>query len=185
MNDMKIINSLNYIDDSLISEAISYKPAKNKIAGIAACLVFLSAILICASFFNTESDSLPFSLKAYGESCTSDLIIGEKIPVDIFETTSGEKGFIFSYDKPDENAPPAVAVVSEGECEGIEDEILKIADDRTQNYIFYGVDKNNSFPYTQIFIIDDFKTGIKYNFTITIIKENDEYFAQLQKAKST
>ncbi len=184
MNEMKIIDSLNYIDDSLISEAISYKPAKNKIAGIAACLVFLSVILICVSFFNTESNSLPFSLKAYGESCASDLKIGEKIPVDIFETKSGEKGFIFSYDKPDENSSSAVAVVSDGECEGIEDEILKIADDSTQNYIFYVVDKNKTFPYTQIFIIDDFKTGEKYNFTINIIKENDEYFVQLQKATS-
>ncbi|MGN0565900.1 MAG: hypothetical protein ACI4IU_04350 [Candidatus Limousia pullorum] len=184
MNEMKIIDSLNYIDDSLISEAISYKSAKNKIAGIAACLVLLSVILICVSFFNTGKNSLPFSLKAYGESCTSDLKIGEKIPVDIFETASGEKGFIFSYDKPDENSPSAVAVVSEGGCEGIEDEILKIADDSTQNYIFYVVDKNKTFPYTQIFIIDDFKTGEKYNFTVNIIKENDEYFALLQKATS-
>ena len=61
---------------------------------------------------------------------------------------------------------------------------MKIADDSTQNYIFYVVDKNKTFPYTQIFIIDDFKTGEKYNFTINIIKENDEYFVQLQKATS-
>lgn len=180
MNEIKFFDSLSYVDDSLISEAISYKPIKYKFCRTAVVLVFLSAILISLWFVNSENNSLTLSLKVYGESRTTEMKIGEKIPVDIFETTTGAKGFVFSYDKTDENVPTAVAIVSEGDYDGIEKEILEMADDGTQNYIFYVADENKGFPYMQNFIIEDFRTGEKYNFTVSIIKEKDKYFVQLE-----
>lgn len=196
MNEIKIFEAVKYIDDSLISDAVSYKPNKRfvrifKSSGvkIAVCFVVVLVMIICSTYFNTKNNSLPFSLKAYGESNDGNVqavsvTLGDKIPIDVFETKSGMKGFVFSYDKPDKNTPSAVAVVSEGSVEGIEDEIFSLTDDMTQNYIFYVPDVEKTPPYKHIFIIGDYKSKSKYSCEIIIDKEGETYFAQLKTFKS-
>lgn len=193
MGEIKILESLNYIDDIFISDAIFHKTVrrsdklqKNKIVKIAVCLVFLSAILGCASFFNTQNHSLPFSLKVYGESEKGevqaiDMEIDKKIPIDLFETKSGVKGFVFSYDKPDKNVPSAVAIVSEGDYDGIEEEILKMADDSTQNYIFYVPNEYDNTPIEQSFFVSGFEKDILYEIHLIINKEGDKYYVNLKR----
>lgn len=187
-----IANSLNYLDDDLISEAMEYKPKQHiffrwaKWKTVAACLALATiAVWVISMFFQPTSH--PFVLTAYaleGENgiSASTMIEGKYIPVSLFETENGLKGFVFSYDAPDPAQPASVLIrdmrspITSGESIN---EIVGFEVEQGKIYIYYILAEGASAPYTLPTFITDMENDVVYQFNIVIEESGSGYTAEL------
>ena len=190
----RVANSLNYLDDDLISEAMEYKPKQRRFfrwtkwKTAAACFVLLAVVLGIFPMYN-QSTSSPLVLTAYaleGDSgiSASAMTEGEHIPVSLFETGTGLKGFVFSYDAPDPKQPASVLIrdmnspITSGESIN---EIAGFDVEQGKIYIYYILAEGAAAPYNLPTFITDMKHDMVYQFNIVIEERGNGYAAELLK----
>lgn len=191
----RVANSLNYLDDDLISEAMEYKPKRHRFfrwtkwKTVAACFVLLAVVLSIFPMYYNQSTSSPIVLTAYaleGDNgiSASTMTEGEYIPVSLFETETGLKGFVFSYDAPDPNQPASVLIrdmsspITSGESIN---EIAGFEVEQGKIYIYYIFAEGAAAPYNLPTFITDIKHDMVYQFNIVIEESGSGYIAELLK----
>lgn len=188
----RVANSLNYLDDDLISEAMEYKPKQRRFfrwtkwKTAAACFVLLAVVLGIFPMYN-QSTSSPLVLTAYaleGDSgiSASAMTEGEHIPVSLFETGTGLKGFVFSYDASDPTQPASVLIrdmhspITSGERIN---EIVGFEAEQGKIYIYYILAEGAAAPYNLPTFITDMENDVVYQFNIVIEESGNGYTAEL------
>ena len=109
MSIPRITKAMEYIDDDLVSGAVTYTRRKRKWwknwKAIAACVAVVAVVFGAIPFLNNGTnapDGSPFVLTAYAVGIDNtvsavEMKEGENIPVSFFEANNGLKGFVFSY----------------------------------------------------------------------------------------
>ena len=109
MSIPRIVNAMEYIDDNLVSNAVTYVPKKRKQwmnwKAFAACAAVIAIVIGVIPFLNNGTnapDNIPFVLTAYAAGIDNtvsavEMKEGESIPVTFFEANNGIKGFVFSH----------------------------------------------------------------------------------------
>ena len=109
MSIPRIVNAMEYIDDNLVSNAVTYVPKKRKQwmnwKAFAACAAVIAIVIGVIPFLNNGTntpDNILFVLTAYAAGIDNtvsavEMKEGESIPVTFFEANNGIKGFVFSY----------------------------------------------------------------------------------------
>ena len=198
--------AMGYIDDDLISDAVTYIPKKKspvrwiRWVAVAACfclIVGLSApglfkdpsvgglesntIITDAKSEEAESEFgvlFPLVLTAYAvenDNTVSTALLqeGESVPVSLFETNNGIKGFVFSYDITTPGQTSSVSIMTEGEFPGIIYEIAGIEMDKEKNYIYFIPEQSKTTPYFLMIPYSDIEKDMVYEYHLII--EEDEY----------
>ena len=188
----RVASSLNYLDDDLISEAIEYKPRQHRFfrwtkwKTVAACLALIAVVIGILSVFNQPTIS-PLVLTAYAledddSISASAMAEGEYIPVSLFETENGLKGFVFSYDAPDPAQPASVLIrdmrspITSGESIS---EIVGFEVEHGKIYIYYILAEDATAPYNLPTFITDMENDMVYQFNIVIEESGSGYTAEL------
>ena len=188
----RVANSLNYLDDDLISEAMEYKPKPHRFSRwmkwktIAACLALIAVVIGILSVFNQPTIS-PLVLTAYaleGDDSISASVMteGEYIPVSLFETETGLRGFVFSYDASDPTQPASVLIrdmhspITSGERIN---EIVGFEAEQGKIYIYYILAEGAAAPYNLPTFITDMENDVVYQFNIVIEESGNAYTAEL------
>ena len=198
--------AMGYIDDDLISDAVTYIPKKKspvrwiRWVAVAACfclIIGLSApglfkdpsvgglesntIITDAKPEEAESEFgvlFPLVLTAYAvenDNTVSTALLqeGESVPVSLFETDNGIKGFVFSYDITTPGQTSSVSIMTEGEFPGIIYEIAGIEMDKEKNYIYFIPEQSKTTPYFLMIPYSDIEKDMVYEYHLII--EEDEY----------
>ena len=198
--------AMGYIDDDLISDAVTYIPKKKspvrwiRWVAVAACfclIIGLSApglfkdpsvgglesntIITDAKPEEAESEFgvlFPLVLTAYAvenDNTVSTALLqeGESVPVSLFETDNGIKGFVFSYDITTPGQTSSVSIMTEGEFPGIIYEIAGIEMDKEKNYIYFIPEQSKTTPYFLMIPYSDIEEDMVYEYHLII--EEDEF----------
>lgn len=205
MSTDRFTAAMGYIDDDLISDAVTYMPKKKfpfrwiKWVAVAACfclIVGLSApgLFKDPSVGGLESNTtitdakpeeesklgiiVPLVLTAYAMESDSDVSTallqeGESVPVSLFETDNGIKGFVFSYDITTPGQTSSVSIMTEGAFPGIIYEIAGIEMDKEKNYIYFIPEQSKTTPYFLMIPYSDIEEDMVYEYHLII--EEDEY----------
>ena len=205
MSTDRFTAAMGYIDDDLISDAVTYMPKKKspvrwmKWVAVAACfclIVGLSApgLFKDPSVGGLESNTtitdakpqeesklgiiVPLVLTAYAMESDNDVSAallqeGESVPVSLFETDNGIKGFVFSYDITTPGQTSSVSIMTEGEFHEIIYEIAGIEMDKEKNYIYFIPEQSKTTPYFLMIPYSDIEKDMVYEYHLII--EEDEY----------
>ena len=206
MSTDRFTAAMGYIDDDLISDAVTYMPQKKssgkwmKWVAVAACICLVIGLSFPGLFkdpsvggleSNTiitdakpeESESefgvlFPLVLTAYAvenDNTVSTALLqeGESVPVSLFETDNGIKGFVFSYDITTPGQTSSVSIMTEGEFPGIIYEIAGIEMDKEKNYIYFIPEQSKTTPYFLMIPYSDIEKDMVYEYHLII--EEDEY----------
>ena len=120
----------------------------------------------------------PLVLTAYAMESDNDISTallqeGESVPVSLFETDNGIKGFVFSYDITTPGQTSSVSIMTEGEFPGIIYEIAGIEMDKEKNYIYFIPEQSKTTPYFLMIPYSDIEKDMVYEYHLII--EEDEY----------
>ena len=205
MSTDRFTAAMGYIDDDLISDAVTYIPKKKssvrwiRWVAVAACfclIVGLSApgLFKDPSVGGLESNTtitnakpeeeselgiiFPLVLTAYAMESDNDISTallqeGESVPVSLFETDNGIKGFVFSYDITTPGQTSSVSIMTEGEFHEIIYEIAGIEMDKEKNYIYFIPEQSKTTPYFLMIPYSDIEEDMVYEYHLII--EEDEY----------
>ena len=206
MSTDRFTAAMGYIDDDLISDAVTYMPQKKssvrwmKWVAVAACICLVIGLSFPGLFkdpsvggleSNTiitdakpeESESefgvlFPLVLTAYAvenDNTVSTALLqeGESVPVSLFETDNGIKGFVFSYDITTPGQTSSVSIMTEGKFPGIIYEIAGIEMDKEKNYIYFIPEQSKTTPYFLMIPYSDIEKDMVYEYHLII--EEDEY----------
>lgn len=206
MSTDRFTAAMGYIDDDLISDAVTYMPQKKssvrwmKWVAVAACICLVIGLSFPGLFkdpsvggleSNTiitdakpeESESefgvlFPLVLTAYAvenDNTVSTALLqeGESVPVSLFETDNGIKGFVFSYDITTPGQTSSVSIMTEGEFPGIIYEIAGIEMDKEKNYIYFIPEQSKTTPYFLMIPYSDIEKDMVYEYHLII--EEDEF----------
>ncbi len=131
MKSKNFSKALGEINDKYITEATEYQAKKHHFnwKSLVACAAVIALIVCITPFFNVgnntdtsdqEAPCVPFAFTAYAidnDHNVSSVIMheGETVPVSLFNTEEGLKGFVFSYDltEPGEQTT-SVSIITEG-----------------------------------------------------------------------
>lgn len=131
MKSKNFSKALGEINDKYITEATEYQAKKHHFnwKSLVACAAVIALIVCITPFFNVgnntdksdqEAPCVPFAFTAYAidnDHNVSSVIMheGETVPVSLFNTEDGLKGFVFSYDltEPGEQTT-SVSIITEG-----------------------------------------------------------------------
>lgn len=188
----RVANSLNYLDDDLISEAIEYMPKQHRFfkwtkwKTVAACLALLVVVMGIFPMLNQPIIS-PFVLTAYAleddnGTSASTMTEGEYIPVSLFETENGLKGFVFSYDASDPTQPASVLIIDGSSSVSSEEKINEIVGlevEQGKVYIYHILPEGATAPYNLPTFITDIENDMVYQFNIVIEESGNGYTAEL------
>ena len=210
MSTDRFTAAMGYIDDDLISDAVTYMPKKKspvrwmKWVAVAACfclIVGLSApglfkdpsvgglesntIITDAKPEESESEFgvlFPLVLTAYAvenDNTVSTALLqeGESVPVSLFETDNGIKGFVFSYDITTPGQTSSVSIMTEGEFPGIIYEIAGIEMDKEKNYIYFIPEQSKTTPYFLMIPYSDIEKDMVYEYHLIIEEDEFRYIA--------
>lgn len=206
MSTDRFTAAMGYIDDDLISDAVTYMPKKKspvswmKWVAVAVCFCLVIGLSVPVLFKDpsvgglesnttitdakpeeTESEYgvlFPLVLTAYAaenDNTISTALVqeGESVPVSLFETDNGIKGFVFSYDITTPGQTSAVSIMTEGEFPGIIYEIAGIEMDKEKNYIYFIPEQSKTTPYFLMIPYSDIENDMVYEYHLII--EEDEY----------
>ena len=205
MSTDRFTAAMGYIDDDLISDAVTYMPKKKspvrwiKWVAVAACfclIVGLSAprLFKDPSVGGLESNTtitdakpqeesklgiiVPLVLTAYAMESDNDVTAallqeGESVPVSLFETDNGIKGFVFSYEITTPGQTSSVSIMTEGEIPGIIYKIAGIEMDKAKNYIYFIPEQSKTTPYFLMIPYSDIEEDMVYEYHLII--EEDEF----------
>ena len=131
MKSKNFSKALGEINDKYITEATEYQAKKQHFnwKSLVACAAVIALVVCITPFFNVgnntdtsdqEAPYVPFAFTAYAidnDHNVSSVIMheGETVPVSLFNTEDGLKGFVFSYDltEPGEQTT-SVSIITEG-----------------------------------------------------------------------
>jgi len=204
MSTDRFTAAMGYIDDDLISDAVTYMPKKKstirwmKWVALAACLclvigVFAPGLFKDPSVGGLESNTtitdakpeemvFPFFITAYALENDNTVVAklineGEAVPVSLFETANGIMGFVFSYDNPTPEQPSSVSIMTEGEFSGIIYQIAGLEMDENKNYIYYIPEQSKTTPYSLMIPYSDIEKDLVYEYHIIIEEYETGYIA--------
>lgn len=209
MSTDRFTAAMGYIDDDLISDAVTYMPKKKspvrwiKWVAVAACfclIVGLSApgLFKDPSVGGLESNTtitdakpeeesklgiiVPLVLTAYAMESDNDVSAallqeGESVPVSLFETDNGIKGFVFSYDITTPGQTSSVSIMTEGEFPGIIYKIAGIEMDKAKNYIYFIPEQSKTTPYFLMIPYSDIEEDMVYEYHLIIDEDEFGYIA--------
>ena len=206
MSTDRFTAAMGYIDDDLISDAVTYMPQKKssvrwmKWVAVAACICLVIGLSFPGLFKDPsvgglESNTIitdakpeeaesefgvlfPLVLTAYAvenDNTVSSALLqeGESVPVSLFETDNGIKGFVFSYDITTPGQTSSVSIMTEGEFPGIIYEIAGIEMDKEKNYIYFIPEQSKTTPYFLMIPYSDIEKDKVYEYHLII--EEDEF----------
>ena len=206
MSTDRFTAAMGYIDDDLISDAVTYMPKKKSLVrwmkwvAVAACICLVIGLSFPGLFKDPsvgglESNTIitdakpeeaeskfgvlfPLILTAYAvenDNTVSTALLqeGESVPVSLFETDNGIKGFVFSYDITTPGQTSSVSIMTEGEFPGIIYEITGIEMDKEKNYIYFIPEQSKTTPYFLMIPYSDIEEDMVYEYHLII--EEDEF----------
>lgn len=206
MSTDRFTAAMGYIDDDLISDAVTYMPQKKssvrwmKWVAVAACFCLVIGLSFPGLFKDPsvgglESNTIitdakpeeaesefgvlfPLVLTAYAvenDNTVSTALLqeGESVPVSLFETNNGIKGFVFSYDITTPGQTSSVSIMTEGEFPGIIYEIAGIEMDKEKNYIYFIPEQSKTTTYFLMIPYSDIEEDMVYEYHLII--EEDEF----------
>ncbi len=193
MNDM-LLESIGYVDSKYLEKTENYVPKKKsvwvKYVAIAACfcLLFLG-LLPKANKSNAPGFVFTaYALDANNEVISSEMAIGESVPISFFESEKGIKGFLFSYPfvKTEQNNVPSRVIFGDFVFDGYaEEDIIQIALDNSmdmnQNYVIFVISSYTKLPYDCMYICTTSDLDVIYQMDLRIDETDEGYNATLVK----
>ena len=209
MSTDRFTAAMGYIDDDLISDAVTYIPKKKssvrwiRWVAVAACFCLIIGLSAPGLFKDPSVGGLesnttitnakpeeeselgiifPLVLTAYAMESDNDISTallqeGESVPVSLFETDNGIKGFVFSYDITTPGQTSSVSIMTEGEFPGIIYEIAGIEMDKEKNYIYFIPEQSKTTPYFLMIPYSDIEKDMVYEYHIVIEEDENGYIA--------
>lgn len=190
MTSKTISDAVTNISTRHIEEAADFRVEKKnrkfrwgKLTAVAACICLVLAGIF--PLFNQPGVS-PFVLTAYAlesDNSLSAFIMreGENVPVSMFETEKGLRGFVFSRDCGDTEQSGTIAIMSEGDNAASIDEIVDLATEQGKQYYFYIPAEGKAAPYSLSLFITDEHTNTVGQLTIVIEQNEDGYTARIDE----
>lgn len=194
MRTPRIVDAMNYIDDDLVSSAVTYqrttrtaKLFRRRLLKACACFLAIAIVLGIGIFqWRDGNVGVPFVLTAYATSTKDDNLIttemkqGQSVPVSAFETANGLKGIVFSYDAADSTQPVSVSVIMNGiDIEETIQEISGIDMEQGKVYLFYVIPEDGETQHTFPYTITNKSQNTVTVFTIVIKQNENSYTAKI------
>ena len=194
MRTPRIIDAMNYIDDDLVSDAVTYQRTtqtsrffRRPLFKACACLLVASLVLGVGIWrWRGGNVGAPFVLTAYAASAedgsliTTEMKQGQTVPVSMFETPGGLKGMVLSYDAPDLQGGISVSVIMYGGYAGETiKEISGIDMERGKAYLFYVLPEDGAGQHTFPYFITDKAENTVTMFNIVVEQSGNGYTATL------
>ena len=194
MSIPRIVNAMEYIDDDLVSDAVTFVPQKRKWwmnwKAIAACVAVVAIVFGAIPFLNSNPNApigSPFVLTAYAAGVDNtvsavEMKEGESIPVTFFEANNGLKGFVFSYRATTPQNHVSCSIMTEGSQTTIGQQIeaingLELSKDNV--YVFYIPVQDQPAPYSVPLTMED-EASNSIALLNVVIEETDEgYIARI------
>ncbi len=191
MSTDRFTAAMGYIDDDLISDAVTYMPKNKehkfkwmKVVAVAACICLVVATIF--PLFQEDGGS-PFVLTAYAlesDNTVSSVEMkeGENIPVSFFEADNGLKGFIFSYNADEPKEYYSFSIMTDGTQGTIDQQIeaingLELSKDNF--YVFYIPSQDQPAPYRLPLTMEDEATNTIAMLNVVIEENNEGYIARI------
>lgn len=194
MSIPRIVSAMEYIDDDLVSGAVTYTRQKRKWwsnwKAIAACAAVVAVVLGAIPFLNSTPNApigSPFVLTAYAAGIDNtvsavEMKEGENIPVTFFEANNGLKGFIFSYkaDKPQNHL--SFSIMTDGAQTAIGQQIEAINGlelSKENIYVFYIPAQDQPAPYSVPLTMEDETSNTLALLNVVIEETAEGYTARI------
>ena len=194
MSIPRIVSAMEYIDDDLVSGAVTYTRQKRKWwtnwKAIAACVAVVAIVFGAIPFLNSNPNApigSPFVLTAYAAGVDNtvsavELKEGENIPVSFFEANNGLKGFVFSYkaDKPQNHT--SLSIMTDGAQTTIGQQIEAINGlelSKENIYVFYIPKQDQPAPYSVPLTMEDEASNTLALLNVVIEETAEGYTARI------
>ena len=194
MSIPRIVSAMEYIDDDLVSGAVTYTRQKRKWwtnwKAIAACVAVVAIVFGAIPFLNSNPNApigSPFVLTAYAAGIDNtvsavELKEGENIPVSFFEANNGLKGFVFSYkaDKPQNHI--SLSIMTDGAQTTIGQQIEAINGlelSKENIYVFYIPAQDQPAPYSVPLTMEDEASNTLALLNVVIEETAEGYTARI------
>lgn len=196
MKTPRIVDAMNYIDDDLVSSAVTYTRPKRKWwtnwRAIAACFAVMAILFGTIPFLKDNSVGSPFILTAYvagtdDNVSTSELKEGEHSPVTKFEASNGLWGFVFSYSVDDFEQPISISIINGDQQLEVDENIAAITGIEmkdNQKYIFFIPPQNDEGPYQLPLTIQDEESNTVALITLLIEQSESGYVTSIYELTS-
>lgn len=194
MSIPRIVSAMEYIDDDLVSSAVTYTRQKRKWwtnwKAIAACVAVVAIVFGAIPFLNSNPNApigSPFVLTAYATGVDNtvsavEMKEGENIPVSFFEANNGMRGYVFSYAADDPKQPISVSIINADQQFTVDEKIETISNlemDSTQRYVFFIPPQNEAGPYSLPLTMHDEETNTVALLKVVIEQAEDGYTARI------
>lgn len=189
MKSEKFSKALGEIDVKYVEEVINYKPASKKklivfrVAAACIAVIFIFAGII--PLVMKEDKDSTFTITAYASQnsivITNTVTEESRVPISLFETENGLKGFVFSYDKNDPGEVSSVSIMTEGEIPGVIDEIVGLQMGTDQHYIIYVPEQSKTAPYHFMIPHTDTEAKMVWFCYLMVEETEDGYTAVIEK----
>ena len=195
-----LLESIGYVDAKYLEKAENYMPKKKntwaKWGAIAACLcILIGGLLPLADKLNVKEPNVPgfafsaYALDANNKVISSEMVVGESVPISFFESEKGIKGFFFSYPfiENEQNNVPSRIILGDGEFDGYTTEdVIQIALDNSmdmdQNYVVVVFSSDMNLPYDFPYVCTTSDPDVIYQMDMRIDETDEGYNATLLKA---
>jgi len=193
MSIPRIVSAMEYIDDDLVSGAVTYTRQKRKWwknwKAIAACVAVVALLFGAIPFLNNGPAVSPFVLTAYAMEPDNSLSAvamqeGENIPVAMFEADNGMRGFVFSYAADDPEQPISVSIINADQQFTVDEKIETISGlemDSTQRYVFFIPPQDEAGPYSLPITIHDEDENTVALITLLIEQTESGYTSRIEE----
>lgn len=182
--------AMGLIGEKYIMEAVTYQRKRNRYSwgkwiAAAACVCLVLAGIF--PLLHNQPGGSPFVLTAYAvesDNTVSAAIMqeGASVPISLFETDSGIKGFVFSYDNTEPEQSSSISVMTDGAFPGVVKEIVGLDLDKDSHYLFYVPDQTKAAPYS--LMIPRLENDMVYEFHISIDETDSGYIATIEQIVS-
>ena len=194
MSIPRIVNAMEYIDDNLVSNAVTYVPKKRKQwmnwKAFAACAAVIAIVIGVIPFLNNGTnapDNIPFVLTAYAAGIDNtvsavEMKEGESIPVTFFEANNGLKGFVFSHRATTPQNHVSLSIMTDGSQIAIGQQIEAINGlelSKENIYEFYIPAQDQPAPYNVPLTMEDEASNSIALLNVVIEETEDGYVARI------
>ena len=194
MSIPRIVNAMEYIDDNLVSNAVTYVPKKRKQwmnwKAFAACAAVIAIVIGVIPFLNNGTnapDNIPFVLTAYAAGIDNtvsavEMKEGESIPVTFFEANNGIKGFVFSHRAITPQNHVSLSIMTDGSQIAIGQQIEAINGlelSKENIYVFYIPKQDQPAPYSVPLTMEDEASNTLALLNVVIEETAEGYTARI------
>lgn len=194
MSIPRIVNAMEYIDDNLVSNAVTYVPKKRKQwmnwKAFAACAAVIAIVIGVIPFVNNGTnapDNIPFVLTAYAAGIDNtvsavEMKEGESIPVTFFEANNGLKGFVFSHRATTPQNHVSLSIMTDGAQITIGQQIEAINGlelSKENIYVFYIPKQDQPAPYSVPLTMEDEASNTLALLNVVIEETAEGYTARI------